>query len=67
MKKSIFILAFMLTSAFSFAGNEAVAIENVKSTKITESVATKCYRKAVDDFGNVYYVRVKCPKTIILE
>lgn len=35
--------------------------KTVKAYLLLDDGEKKCYRKCEDDFGNVYYVRVKCP------
>lgn len=70
MKKTILTTAIMFSGfAFMSAGqlenkgtSKVDGIQNIKK----ENPVSKCYRAAVDDFGNTYYVRVKCPKRIIL-
>ena len=60
MKKLILGLVLLVGTA-SFANTK-----NVQATKKTFLV-TDCYRAAVDNFGNKYYVKVTCPKTVILQ
>ncbi|MDH6252208.1 hypothetical protein M2347_001935 [Chryseobacterium sp. H1D6B] len=64
------ILAASVTM-FSIAGLSAKSTtpENVTVKKVTimkKISLTKCYRKAVDAFGNVYYAEVKCPDKLII-
>jgi hypothetical protein len=61
------ILAASVTM-FSIAGLSAKSAtpESVTVKKITKVTLTKCYTKAVDAFGNVYYPEIKCPDIIII-
>ena len=61
--KNLFIGLLMLAGTSMSFANDAI---ETKTEINSESAVTKCYRKAVDDFGNTYYVQVPCPKTIIL-
>lgn len=61
--KNLFIGLLMLAGSASFA-NETIE-SNVKTSE--EIAVTKCYRKAVDDFGNTYYVQVPCPPVLIIK
>lgn len=52
------------------AGTSIAFANETTETKIetnSESAVTICYRRAVDDFGTQYLVRVPCPKVIILK
>jgi len=70
MKNLFFTLAFMLIGTFAFAGNNAkeeivvaVAEQNIElSNVVMGPVEDKCYLLTTDDFGNVYYKRIPCPK-----
>ena len=62
--RNLFLGLMLLAGTVSFANT------NVKASKISVSnkaIVTTCYVKAADDFGNTYYKRVTCPKTIILQ
>ncbi|MFC0342843.1 hypothetical protein [Epilithonimonas hispanica] len=60
----------LLVATFAVAGVTGSLSAKSKPVTITKSFlqaeATTCYRKAIDDFGNTYYVKVTCPKKIIL-
>lgn len=64
MKRIMFLATFAVASLTSVVNAKNVAVESSESSETTQSV--KCYRKAVDDFGNTYYVRVDCPKTLVI-
>lgn len=62
--KNLFLGLMMLAGTSIAFANET----NEKVTeKKSEEVVTKCYRVAVDDFGNKYYVQVPCPPVLIIK
>jgi len=63
MKNFLFGLMMLAGTSIAFA-NETT---ETKIETNSESAVTICYRRAVDDFGTQYLVRVPCPKVIILK
>lgn len=61
--KNLFLGLMLLAGTVSFANTNAKAVNK----QVNTIAVTKCYRAAVDPFGNKYYVEVACPKTIILQ
>lgn len=61
MKKLLLVATFAVVG---IAGSvNAKTTQNLDASFLKES---KCYREAVDDFGNHYYVQVPCPPVIII-
>ncbi len=61
--KNSFLGIFMLAGTAMFANNKVEIKENtVKSVAVT-----KCYKWALDDFGNRYLAQIPCPKVIIFK
>jgi hypothetical protein len=60
----------LLLGLMMLAGT-SMAFANETNEKVTEKkqeeVVTKCYKKCKDDFGNVYYAQIDCPKVIIFK
>lgn len=69
--KNLILAASVTLFAFSGVSAKNSTARNLASKKIVKIVKTtlltKCYRQAVDPFGNKYYVEVTCPKVIILK
>lgn len=65
MKRVMFLAAFVVASLTSVVSAKNAVVESNESLEATQD-EVKCYRKAVDDFGNTYYVRVKCPKALVI-
>lgn len=77
MRSLFFAITFLLIGTFTFASNnvkeevffevQAIELYAQSHEKQMNTTETKCYREAIDDFGNVYFVRVICPPIIIIE
>lgn len=67
--KNLILAASVTLFAFSgvSAKNSVVSTTTTKKEFKKKTILAKCYRKAVDPFGNTYYVEVTCPKVIILQ
>jgi|GEM_PF-4928824 len=69
--KNLILAASVTLFAFSGVSAKNATNSNVATKKIVKAIKktplTKCYRQAVDPFGNKYYVEVPCPKVIILK
>jgi hypothetical protein len=63
MKNLLFGLMMLAGTSIAFANETTEKF----TEKNSEELVTKCYRKAVDDFGNVYYAQVPCPPILILK
>lgn len=70
MKKVLLTIGLVLFSIVGLNSKETSNLEQKilkKSNNITKAPQVTCYRIAIDDFGNEYYVRVTCPKKVILK
>jgi hypothetical protein len=69
--RNIIIAASITLFAFSGISAKSKIVEIKSTNKVAKimkkSPLTTCYRKAVDDFGNIYYVKVPCPPVLILK
>ncbi len=68
--KNLILAASVTLFAFSGVSAKNTTLDNLATKKIIKAIKktplTKCYRQAVDPFGNKYYVEVTCPKVIII-
>ena len=66
MKNLFFGLIMLAGTSATFANSNVETIENNLNNDKSETTVVKCYRKAVDDFGNAYYVQVTCPEKVVI-
>jgi hypothetical protein len=58
--KKLLLVATLAVAGFGGSLNAAQTSGNFLAD------GTKCYKEAIDDFGNHYYAQVPCPDKIII-
>lgn len=68
ISKFLIMKKLLLVATFAVAGiTGSITAKTSDTADKNLKVESKCYKEAVDDFGNHYYAQVPCPPVIIIQ